>query len=84
MKLQLFFELANFFIFLSTFILFSVNTGHIFSFFIEEKLILRRMVLKECIFGFGNTSFHAKFSDSCEKLPIFAVVFVSLVNCDIT
>ena len=41
------------------------------------------IVLTEGFLAFGTASFHTKFSDFCALLPIFAVVFVSFVNCHI-
>ena len=75
-----FLNLSVFYIISVNFCVFSVNTGQTF-FPIEYNLIFWRNVLAKGFLAFGTTSFHTKFYDFCAKLPISAVVFVSLVNC---
>ena len=60
-KVQSFFEVVNI---LNNFCQLLVNSRQIqvkLSFFIEHKLNLRWIVIKEPFLGFGITSFHTKF-----------------------
>ena len=77
-----FLNLSIFYIILVNICVFSVSTSQTFL-LIEYKRILWPIVLTKGFLAFGPTSFHTKFCDFCAELPIFAVVFVSFVNCHI-
>ena len=62
-------------------LLISVSTGRSFL-RMKDKLILWPIVSTEGFLAFDTRIFHTKFSDFCPLFPIFAVVFVSFINCN--